>query len=311
MSRRTTTTSMWSKPGAGRARREGPPNVRRAATRRPSNQEKHPMKSRFASRMRSFAVSWLDFKVGFRMLARYPGLTLVGTVAIAVAIALGTVYFEAINKWQNPRLPVRNADRVVQIRNWDVSAARSEGRSLYDFVTWREQVKTIDHLGAAIPFMRNLVTEDQRVEPVQGAEISASAFKVLGTAPLLGRALTEQDEEATAPPVVVIGHTLWTSRFASDPAVLGRTVKLGTTSAMIVGVMPEGFGFPINQRLWAPLHASAASLAPRTGPNVTVFGRLAQDKSMEDAQAELAVIGARMTASSRETHEHLRPRVTT
>ena len=66
--------------------------------------------------------SWLDFKVGFRMLARYPGLTLVGTVAIAVAIALGTLYFEAVNKWQNPRLPIRDADRVVSIRNWDVNA---------------------------------------------------------------------------------------------------------------------------------------------------------------------------------------------
>src|SRR5690349_5367588 len=141
------------------------------------------MQSRFVTRMRSLAVSWLDFKVGIRMLARYPGLTLVGTVAIAVAIALGSVYFEAINKWQNPRLPIRNAERVVQVRNWDVKAARSEGRTLHDFMTWREQVTTIDHLGAAIPFMRNLATEDRRVEPVVGAEITANAFSLLGTTP--------------------------------------------------------------------------------------------------------------------------------
>ena len=71
---------------------------------------------------RPVRFSALDFKVGLRMLARYPGLTLVGTVAIAVAIALGTLYFEAINKWQNPRLPMRDADRVISIRNWDVNA---------------------------------------------------------------------------------------------------------------------------------------------------------------------------------------------
>ena len=255
--------------------------------------------------------SWLDFKVGFRMLARYPGLTLVGTAAIALAIALGTIYFEAVNKWQNPRLPIRDADRVISIRNWDVTAFREDGRALHDFAIWREQVKSVDHLGAAITFVRNLATEDKRVEPVQGAEITASAFRLHGTAPLLGRTLTEQDERPAEPPVVVIGHTLWKSRFDSDPRVLGRTVKLGTAIVTIVGVMPEGFGFPVNERIWTPLREDGAVLAPRTGPLVSVFGRLAPDASIADARAELRVIGARMAASNPETHKHLRPRVTT
>jgi hypothetical protein len=128
------------------------------------------------------------------MLARFPGLTLVGTVAIAVAIALGTIYFEAVNKWENPRLPTRDGDRVISIRNWDVNAVALEGRSLHDFAIWREQVKTVHNLGAAIAFVRNLATEDGRLEPVRGAEVTASAFALLGTAPLQGRVLTEQDE---------------------------------------------------------------------------------------------------------------------
>src|SRR5688500_3709514 len=244
--------------------------------------------------------SWLDFKVGFRMLARYPGLTLVGTVAIAVAIALGTIYFEAVNKWQNPTLPTRDAERVISIVNWDVSASRTESRSLHDFAIWREQVKTVDHLGAAVSFVRNLVTEDKRVEPVFGAEITASAFRLLGTAPLMGRALTEQDERPAEPPVVVISHTLWKTRFDSDPGVVGRVVKLGTATATIVGVMPEGFGFPVNERIWAPLRTNGATLTPRTGPAVSIFGRLAPGASMEDAEAELRVIGARMRAGNPE-----------
>src|SRR5215213_277423 len=121
------------------------------------------MLERPAGRMRSLRFSWLDFKVGFRMLARYPGLTLVGTVAIAVAIALGTLYFEAINKWQHPRLPVPEADRVVSIRNWDVNRFAPEGRLLHDFMIWRAEVKTVSDLGAAIAFVRNLDTQDGRV----------------------------------------------------------------------------------------------------------------------------------------------------
>ena len=70
--------------------------------------------------------------------------------------------------------------------NWDVSAFGTEGRSLHDFAIWREQVKTVDHLGAAITFVRNLATEDRRVEPVRGAEITANAFRLLGTTPLHG-----------------------------------------------------------------------------------------------------------------------------
>src|SRR5215204_1122891 len=269
------------------------------------------MTHRPEARARSLRFSWLDFKVGVRILARYPGLTLVGTVAIAVAITLGTLYFEAVYKWQNPRLPIPNADRVISIRNWDVNAFRTEGRILNDFAAWREQVRTVDHLGAAIQFVRNLATEDKRVEPVRGAEISASAFRLLGTAPLLGRALTEQDERPGEPPVVVIGHTLWKNRFDSDPGVVGRAVKLGTATATIVGVMPEGFGFPVNERIWMPLRTDGSTLLPRTGPAVSVFGRLAPNASMDDARAELGVIGARMSASNPETHKHLRPRVTT
>jgi len=257
-------------------------------------------------KIQNLRMSWLDFKVGFRMLARYPGLTLVGTVAIAVAIALGMVYFEAIHKFLNPRLAGRDGHRVVSIRNWDVNRMEVEDRTLHDFDIWRRQVKTVEHLGAALTFVRNLATEDGRIEPVRGAEVTASAFRLTGTAPLLGRALTEQDERAAAPPVVVIGHVVWRTRFASDPRVVGRTVKLGTATATIVGVMPEGFGFPVRERIWMPLRADGASLPPRTGPAVSVFGRLAPA-----AEAELRTIGARLAAVSPETHRNLRPRVTT
>jgi putative ABC transport system permease protein len=260
---------------------------------------------------RLLRFSWLDFKVGFRMLARYPGLTLVGTIAIAVAIALGTIYFEAVNKYQNPRLPIPDGDRVVSIRNWDVNAVAADERLLHDFAIWREQVKTIEHLGAAIVFVRNLATEDGRVEPVRGAEITANAFGLLRTAPLLGRTLLAQDEQPAEPPAVVIGHSLWKSRFASDPEVVGRTVKLGTVTATIVGVMPEGFGFPVSQRIWTALRAEGSALAPRTGPAVSIFGRLASGASIDDARAELGVVGAGMAASNPETHKNLRPRVTT
>src|SRR5687768_4415604 len=259
---------------------------------------------------RTVRFSRLDFKVGFRMLARYPGLTLVGTVAIAVAIALGSLYFEAVNKWQNPKLPIRGADRVISILNWDAGEVQVEPRSLYDFSVWRQQTKTIELLGAAFVFVRNLQTADQRIETVHGAEVSASAFALMGTPPLLGRVLTAQDEQPAEPPVVVISHAVWNGRFASDPQVVGKTVKVGTVNATVVGVMPEGFAFPSSQRIWLPLRADGSVLAPRTGPSVQIFGRLVPGASLKEAQTELDVIGGRLATTYPETHKTLKPRVT-
>ena len=259
---------------------------------------------------RTLRFSALDFKVGLRMLARYPGLTLVGTVAIAVAIALGTLYFEAVSKFMNPRLPGADADRIVSIQSWDASAMSPEGRLLTDYKVWREQVRTINPIGASITFVRNLVTEDGLVQPVRGAEITANAFRMLGVSPILGRAFSEQDERPSGEPVAVISHMLWKNRFNGEPGVLGRSVKLGTTSATIIGVMPEGFGFPKNERVWTPLRVDEVTVAPRTGPAMAVFGRLAPNASIDAAQAELNVIGSRLSATYPETHKQLRPRVT-
>ena len=260
---------------------------------------------------RAIRFSALDFKVGFRMLARYPGLTIVGTVAIAVAIALGTLYFEAIGKFMNPRLPGPEGARIVSIQSWDASAMGPETRLLTDYKVWHEQVRTISPLGAAVVFVRNLATEDGLVQPVRGAEITANAFRMLGVAPMMGRAFSEQDERPSEPPVAVISHMLWKTRFNSEPGVLGRSIKLGTSNATIIGIMPEGFAFPANERVWTPLRVDNVTIAPRTGPMMTVFGRLAPNATINSAQAELNVIGASLSATYPETHKQLRPRVTT
>lgn len=129
--------------------------------------------------------STLDVKLGLRMLARYPGITVVSIVAIAVAIGLGAAYFETVDKFLHPRLDVPGGDRVVSLVDWDRRRLDVEPRALHDFATWRTQLESIENLGAANGFVRNLITEDGRVEPVRGAEVTANAFRLMGTRPLL------------------------------------------------------------------------------------------------------------------------------
>jgi putative ABC transport system permease protein len=254
-------------------------------------------------------VSALDFKLGLRMLRRYPGITAIGTVAMAVAIALGMLYVEGLHQGLHPTLPVAEGDRIVTVRYWDLGKATVEDRSLHDFTIARTHVKTIEQFGAALAFTRNLVTADHQVEPVRGAEVTANAFTLMGMTPLVGRTLTARDEQPAEPLAVVIGERIWTTRFERDPSVVGQSVKVGTADATIVGVMPERFGFPVNQRLWLPLRADGSLLAPRTGPAISLFGRLAPGVSLRQAQAEFDGIAAELAATNREAYKNLQPRV--
>lgn len=253
--------------------------------------------------------SLLDIKLGFRMLLRYPGLTIVGGFAIAFAIWVGASTFEYVNQVVDPSLPLRGGDRLVAIRLWNAETSRAEYRATFDFTLWQRELRTIEDLGAYRIVRRNLSVGDDNREPVEMAEISASAFRFAPSAPLLGRALIDSDQSAGAPVVVVIGFDLWRSRFGADTNVVGRTVRVGREPATIVGVMPDGFGFPVSNQMWTPLRLEEGNVQPATGPGIRVFGRLAPGVPLEEAQSELTRLGARLALDHSLTHEHLRPQV--
>lgn len=253
--------------------------------------------------------SWLDFKLGFRMLARYPGLTLVGGLAMAFAVWIGAGTFELIGQWLYPRVPLPEADRIVGIELRHTASREEESRVLRDFVTWREALESVEDLGAFHTVERNLFVNEGQAEPIEVVEISASAFRVARVTAQLGRVLIESDELEASPPVIVIGHELWQTRFDADPGVIGRTVRLGNVQSTVVGVMPESFAFPVSHEVWAPLRVNALDYAYLEGPELRVLGRLALGATLDDAQAELDYMGLRAAADFPDTHEHLRPRV--
>jgi putative ABC transport system permease protein len=156
---------------------------------------------------------------------------------------------------------------------------------------------------------RNLIVDGRAPEVVLVAEISASAFRAARVGASRGRTLLPEDERAGAPDAIVIGHDEWVRRFGADPDIVGQSVGLGPTAYTIVGVMPEGFGFPTFHSFWIPWRLDAAAYAPRSGPNINVFGRLAPGATLESAQAELTAISRGLAAASPATHEHLRPQV--
>ncbi len=253
------------------------------------------------------AVSWLDWKLGARLLLKYPALTVIGGLSLAGAIAIGSVGIEIADELLYKRLPFDGGARVVRLETQDTAASRVEPRVLHDFAIWRRSLKTVVELGAARLSERNVLTGEGRVESLRVAEITASAFPLTRVPPLLGRPLQPADEMPNAEPVVVLAYDVWQRQFLQDPAIIGRAVTVGRTVRTVVGVMPPRFGFPRNQQLWLPLPVQDA--APREGPPVQVFGRLADGARWQDAAAELDVASARLAADQPATHAKLRTRV--
>ena len=294
-------------------RRYGLPGARRRYWRQTISFTLHFVVERWRDRRRGglmrMGLSWLDFKLGFRMLSRYPMLTVVGSLAMAVAIGVGAGTFEVITRVTDPSLPLPDGDRIVGLNYWHRSESGARPPSAYDVLNWREGLRTLEDIGAFRLVQRNLIVGEQVGEPVDAAEISAAAFRVTGVPPLMGRVLVDEDESPQSPAVVVLGNRLWKMRFGADPAVIGRVVRLGATQATVVGVMPEGFAFPVRQNLWTPLRLRELPQEPGRGPVLRVFGRLATGIELPEAQAELTTFGSRVAEQFPKQYQNLQPQV--
>jgi putative ABC transport system permease protein len=250
----------------------------------------------------------LDLKLGLRMLVKYPGLTVVGGLAMAFGIWFGAVTFHMFGILQSTSLPLPDGDRIVKIQNWDLKMQENEDRVLYDYQLYRG-LRSITDLGAYRDASVNLVGTDGSGQPAVGAEVTASAFRIAPARPLHGRVLEAADERAGAAPVVLLGYDVWRERFDGDPHVIGRTVQVGANFTTVVGVMPDGYAFPISHELWMPLRTDVPGVEPRSGVAITVFGRLAPGMSFDNARTEVASIAKRIAAEHPTTHAQLQPHV--
>jgi predicted permease len=272
--------------------------------------EGHREDARAASGLRFFhwiGLSWLDFKLGFRMVRRYPGLTTVSVLAMGFAVWAGASTFEFVNQILAPRIPLDEGDRIVGIQLLETHLNQLEEQALWDFERLREDVSSIEDLGAYRTVQRNLFVRQDQAEAVPVAQISPSAFSLARVPPLLGRVLVPSDEQAGAPSVVVIGYDVWQDRFEGSPEIVGRTIHLDAVETTVVGVMPEGFEFPVAHEMWTPLRLREIDYDRRAGPAISIFGRLVPGVSLDQAQAELDVIARGTAGEFPDTHQFIRP----
>ena len=251
--------------------------------------------------------SGLDLKIGGRMLVKHPALTVIATIAVAYAIAVGTVGFEIARQALWPTIPLPDGSGIISLRNWNVADNASVRASRRDYELWRDGLTTITDLSAVDVEERSVAVGAGTGQPETVANVTASTFALTRVPALIGRTLLEADERADAEDVVVVGYEFWKNKLDGAADAVGRVVRISGTPVTIVGVMPRGYGFPQANGVWRPLHLERIREA---SPSLRyVFGRLAPGRSRDETRAQVAAIGARTAMMFPETRKNVRLQV--
>jgi putative ABC transport system permease protein len=236
----------------------------------------------------------MDVRYAFRGLRRTPGFTLVALLTLALGIGATTAMFSVADAAMGRALPYPDAERLVFGR------ATFDGRvnpfvAFPDYMDFRDRAESLDDL-AAIAGWDNLLTITGGDEPEQARVTSTTPnlFETLGVPPAQGRTFTIDELPGEGAGQVIISHGFWQRWFGGADDVVGRSLIIDGSPATVMGIMPAGFRFMYDIDLWIPPWPGNSDPITRRYHNWLLVGRLAPGGSLEEAQAEVAVISAQL-----------------
>jgi putative ABC transport system permease protein len=229
-----------------------------------------------------------DFSLALRNIFRRPGFAIVAITLLALGAGANAAVFSVVRGVLLRPLPFPNPDRLVAF--WPSNFVSNE-----DLDYWRSHARSFDQIAAISPgWMMGLVAEAGEPIKVTGGRVSDNIFQALGARAALGRTIEPGDSRVGAPPVAVLSHSLWGSRFNSDPSVVGRTIQLDGQAHTIVGVMSRDFEiFGRDHDLWSALTWNPSDRNHKASFSQAV-ARLAPGVSADAATRELATLAPAM-----------------
>ena len=246
-----------------------------------------------------------DLRFATRSLVKDRWYTLGAAFVLALAIGVTTAIFTLVNAVLFRGLPVDD-ERIVFLGTRDANG-REAGVSLLDLEDWENGARTLSEIAAHVSSGVNVSDDVEAPALLPAPFISESAFRLVGAQPALGRVFSRAEEQPGAAGTVVLGHALWQSRYGGDPEILGRTIRVNSRPAVVIGVMPEGFKFPGISDLWLPLGFMDGPGRPRDARTHQAVGRLADGATMDEARAELEAIAGRLADEYPETNAGVQP----
>jgi putative ABC transport system permease protein len=243
---------------------------------------------------------WQDIRYGTRMLFKNPGFTLTAILTLALGIGANTAIFSVVNAVLLRPLPYNEPQGLVAVYESDTRKPEVRGAYSYpNFFDLRSQSTSFEQVAMYYTNSTTLTGVDTPVN-LEMVITSADLFSVLRATPQLGRTFGAEEEKPGSN-VVVISHRLWQKQFGGDPKILERGIKLNDRPYTVIGVMPAGFMFPIELEapdVWMTLAIDAVGEDPQTANRgshfMHVVGRLKAGVSLEQAQADVSVIGSQL-----------------
>ena len=245
-----------------------------------------------------------DLRYALRSFAKSPGFTALALLTFAIGIGVNASVFGFVHALLlKPAPAVATPESLVSVFTSDFSSGPYGTSSYPDYLSMKSGAPALQKL-AAFSEGSAVLRIDENVERVSTMAVSGEFFDLLGLQPAAGRAIGLGDTQPGAPPVGVIGYTLWHRAFGGSSSALGKQVTVDGRSVTIVGVAPERFdGLSLGAafELWTPLEARDDP-AQRGNRGLDVVGRLARGTSMQQAQSQLDGVAASLAASSPATN---------
>jgi putative ABC transport system permease protein len=250
-----------------------------------------------------------DIRYAIRNLIKRPAFTLVAAITLALGIGANSAIFSSVYALLLKPLPFPELNRVVAV--WDSVPSRGVKRNevaLANYLDWRAQNQSFEQLGLYRWWSANLTGIDPP-ERIQGFLVTANFLDTLGVKPVMGRGFTAEENDPGKDAVAIITHSLWQRRFGADPNILGKTITTNSIARTVVGVMPEGFNYPMSAEIYAPLAITPELARSRQSHSYYVVGRLKPGVSVQSAQADMENVAARLEQQYSETNTGLRASV--
>jgi putative ABC transport system permease protein len=237
-----------------------------------------------------------DLRFAARLLVKDRWFALPAAIALAIGIGMNGAMFTIVNAMVRG-LPIERPDRLLSLHARDGAGRwRGNGVSHLDFHDFQAGARTFSGLAAVSQSSVTLGDGGGAAERVSAAYVSANTFQLLGATPSVGRDFDAADDRSGAPAVVILGGRIWKTRYSADRAIIGRTVRINGEPSTVVGVMPDGFRFPVVSDIWQPLARMPGILdQSRDTRTLQVFGRLADRSTRAQAQADVEAIAARLS----------------
>jgi len=229
---------------------------------------------------------WQDVRYALRLLAKTPFFTLLTVVVLAGGLGLSIFTFSFLHTAMLKPLPVREGEAIVRLHTRS-SAGSSGIVDAADLAAIRPHITTLTDLGAYAG-REFVVGTGEGTRSIQATTTEWNIFQATGTRPVLGRGFRADDQEPGAEPVVVLSHWAWRVVFGGDSSLLDRQVRLNGVPTRVIGVMPEGYGFPVAAEAWVPIHPAVLTATVPDQQWVEVYARLAPGMSAARAGAELS-----------------------